>query len=116
MSLLQKSPEKKLRKFRNIGIEEAIKKAARFRRVMDTSGWTDYVELLTDYSKKAQKRKVLTRIDIANEATLAELRLLDHEIWFIEHFIKLIPRMFVDGLDKELKRIKQEEDRNAGNA
>ena len=113
MELLKTKPDKQIRKWRRINVDDAIKKAARFRRLKDSKGWADYVQLLNDYVDKAKKRKVATRLDIADERTLAELRMLDHEIWFIENFVKIIPTMFITGLDAEIKRIKKEEESNA---
>jgi len=113
VELLKTKPDKKIRKFRNIAIDDAIKKAARFRRLIDAKEWADYVQLLNDYVDKAKKRKLATRLDIADVQTLEQLRLLDHEIWFIENFIKIIPSMFNSGLDRQLELIKKEEESNA---
>lgn len=78
--------------------ELIIKRAAAMRKLTldPNSGWREYVELLEDYVSSCAKRKAVTALDNADEKTLYQLKLLDHEIWLIKTFILKIPEKMIN--------------------
>jgi len=105
-------PEKKIQKFRNMLIDDALAASARLKRISGDkySGWEDYVKLLEDYVDKVMKRKAIFRYDVATDAEIQEMKYLDREAWMIKNFIVKIPQIFVNGLEKRVETINKEEE------
>ena len=87
----------KMRKDMDKKREQIIQRAAAMRKLVgdNTSGWGDYVSLLEDYVSACKRRKAVTALDTADDKTLAQLKLLDHEVWLIETFILKIPAQMI---------------------
>ena len=113
--LFSKKSEEKLKRFMGQTKDEAIRKAARLKKLelSTASGWMDYIQLLNDYVERIKQRKRATRLDVATDAEIEQLKYLDHEAQFIETFIKMIPSLFVRNLDKALEIDKKAEKRDA---
>lgn len=82
--------------------EEAFKKVARFKRLIknEQSGWTQFVETLQDYIDKCYIRKLKTRLDIADDKTIEQLKLLDHEI-FTLLWVMEMPGQYIKNIEKK---------------
>jgi predicted nucleic acid-binding Zn-ribbon protein len=66
------------------------------------NGWEEFVSLLDDYIKKAQDRKLKTRLDLADEKTIEQLKLLDHEIYILT-WVKNMPGQFINMIEEGRK-------------
>ena len=78
----------------------------------ETTGWTEYVKLVDDYIDKCKKRKVVTALDIADDKTIYELKLMDHEV-FILTWLKKMPEQFIGNVEKKIEGQKKEEENAA---
>lgn len=73
------------------------------------SGWAEYIGLLDDYVNACVKRKAVTSLDRATDSEIENLKKLDHEVWFINNFIKVIPQKIFANEEAMLKTAQQEE-------
>lgn len=76
-----------------------VDRVPRLQHLTNSPGWADYVALLDDYLDACKKRKAITALDRADDKTIYELKLLDHEI-FILSWVKDMPAQFIDKVGK----------------
>jgi len=91
--------------------DELLRCAEEMRRLTLTpnSGWHEFIDILNKYVDAQMKHKALTALDRADEKTIYELKLIDHEIYLITQFIKKIPAKIFASEDDLIKKIEQEE-------
>jgi len=68
------------------------------------SGWKEFCDLIDDYIHKCEERKRITRLDVADEKTLEQLKFLDHECYILT-WVKNMPKQFINSVEE--KRSKQ---------
>jgi hypothetical protein len=68
----------------------------------ETSGWKEFCALLDDYIEKCRLRKEKTRLDLADEKTIEQLKLLDHEIYILT-WVKNMPMQFINMIEEARK-------------
>jgi hypothetical protein len=66
------------------------------------SGWKEFCLLIEDYIEKCRIRKDKTRLDLADDKTIEQLRLLDHEIYILTWMIKM-PEQFINMVEEGRK-------------
>ena len=96
--------------------EDDLIRAARLKKISldEFSGWLDLIELLDDYILAIRKRKDATLLDSADEKTLEQLKLLDHERSILE-WVKQIPQQFVNNLEARIKKEQEKENADSEN-
>lgn len=84
--------------------ELAFKRIARLKSMFysKSSGWQDFFDLLGDYIEACRKRKARIRLDIADQATIDFVRMLDREIYILE-FVRNIPMAYVDKVNNQVQ-------------
>jgi hypothetical protein len=88
--------------------ELAISRVPRLGHLIKSQGWVDYLALVDEYIEACKKRKAITAIDRADDKTIQELRLLDHEI-FILSWMKEIPGQFINKTNEMVRKDNAEE-------
>lgn len=73
------------------------------------SGWIEFMSILEEYARACMKRKALTTLDLATDKEIYELKLLDHEVYFINSFIKKIPSKIFSAEEDMLKRMRDDD-------
>lgn len=66
------------------------------------SGWKEFCALLDDYILKCRTRKDATRLDMADDKTIEQLKLLDHEIYILT-WVKNMPGQFINMVEEGRK-------------
>jgi len=81
--------------------DELISEAGRMKKLTLTpgSGWVEYCDIVRSYIKNCKVRKATTALDLADDKTIYELRLLDHEIFILEWALS-IPKRLMTNLEK----------------
>jgi hypothetical protein len=105
-NLFRKPDDEKIKKDMEKARDKIIRQSVALRQLEKSEGWSEYVSLLQDYVQACKRRKAVTALDTADDKTLAQLKLLDHEVWLIETFILKIPAQMI-GLEESSKE-KQE--------
>lgn len=92
-------------------LNEMLVKSAKLQALIKVknTGWEEFCGLLDDYIDKAMKRKAITALDRATDADIYQLKLLDHEIYFL-NFIKRIPEQFIGKIEAEIEKEKEKEE------
>lgn len=90
-------------------LDEMVRKAGMLVVLINKpgTGWKEFIAVLEDYLNACRKRKAITAIDRADDKTILELRLLDHEIYILS-WVKNIPEQFIN----KTESIKQKEDKD----
>jgi len=103
---LDKKLQEELERKRN----EIIQQAARLKKLIldKNTGWADYITLIKEYISAIKQRKVATRLDTIDDKSLAQLKLLDHEIETLTWAIA-IPQQFIIDLESAMATLAQEE-------
>jgi len=106
----KKKPDEQIRKEQEKALDVMLKRSARLKKLIskDEAGWLEFVDLLNNYIEASKKRKAVTALDLADEKTIYQLKLLDHEI-FILKFVMQMPTQFINKVEERLKQKKQEE-------
>ena len=107
-TLKARGHKKAIEKKRN----EIFRRAEEMRKLtlIPNSGWKEYIQLLDEYVAACKKRKALTALDSADDKEIYQLKLIDHEIYFVEQFIKIIPQKIFKN-EKEIEEaIKKEQE------
>ena len=109
--------DKKVKKFMGQSLDEAIKRSSRLKKIQihEFSGWVDFVQILDDYIKAVKDRKVKLRMDTITDEELQVSKWLDHEVWFLENYVKILISSFVEGLEKAVEKAQREEERKVKN-
>jgi hypothetical protein len=109
-NIFPKPNDEKIKKEMEKAREKVIRQATTLRKLVsnDRSGWNEYVSLLQDYVTACKRRKAVTALDTADDKTLAQLKLIDHEVWLINTFILHIPRMVFDQ-EKNIENMNKQE-------
>ena len=68
----------------------------------ETSGWKEFCALLDDYIEKCRERKDKTRLDLADDKTIEQLKLLDHEVYILT-WVKNMPMQFINTIEEARK-------------
>lgn len=91
-------------------LNEMLVKSAKLQSLIKAkdTGWEEFCELLDDYINKAMKRKAITALDVATDADIYQLKLLDHEIYFL-NYIQRIPESFINKIEAEVEKEKEKE-------
>jgi hypothetical protein len=89
---IKKDLEKK-----RLELDEMLRKSTMLKIFVNKpgTGWREFLGILDDYIDACKKRKAITAIDRADDKTIAELRLLDHEIYILS-WVKNIPDQFIN--------------------
>ena len=93
-------------------LDELLVRSAKLQKLVkaNDTGWKEYVALIDDYIDKCKRRKVVTALDIADDKTIYELKLIDHEV-FILTWLKKMPAQFIGNVEKKIEQeAKKEED------
>lgn len=107
-------PDSKIKKDLQKKRDKQIRDAAKLRRLIDpkgNSGWLFYYDLLDNYINACKKRKLLTPLDNADDKTIHQIKLLDHEIYIL-NWARQIPMQFINGLEKTLEEERKKEESN----
>jgi hypothetical protein len=101
---IKKDLEKK-----RIALDEMVRKSGMLGLLIQKpgTGWSEFIAVLDDYLDACKKRKAITAIDRADDKTILELRLLDHEIYILS-WVKNIPEQFIN----KTEEIKKSEAKN----
>lgn len=112
-SLFQKPTSEQIAKDMEKAREKIIRQASLLRQLVNNqkSGWSEYVALLQDYVTACKRRKAVTALDTADDKTLAQLKLLDHEVWLINNFILKIPDQIFEQ-EKKIDNANKEDERD----
>jgi hypothetical protein len=85
-------------------LDNMILRSASLKKLIisNWSGWAEFRKLISDYMEKCKKRKAITALDTADEKTIYELKLLDHEIYILSWVLR-IPEQFIDKTENAVK-------------
>lgn len=91
-------------------LEEMLVKSQSLERLikLNNTGWREFAGLLNDYIDKAKKRKAITALDMASDADIYQLKLLDHEIYILSWVLR-IPEQFIGKVEAEMKKNNERE-------
>ena len=108
---MRRKPPEVIKREREEQLNGWIKTAAKFRKLTmaEGTGWKEFCELLQNRLDACKKRKAITALDQADDKTIFQLKLLDHEI-YITSMILNIPKKFIINLEIELKKQKERAD------
>ena len=97
-------------------LNKMLRVASRLKKLSanEFSGWADYCLLLETYSNNLLEHKKRFDLSMASDEQIDMLRLYDRDIWLINNFIKKVPYLFIDNLESEIKRRKEEADMPGG--
>lgn len=106
---------KQIEAFRKKCLDEALEKVPRLKRLINKqdSGWPEFVEILNDYKEMLSKRKAITSLDTADDATITELKRCDHEKYILNFIIGSVEK-WTNKIEKRVldeKRRESEETR-----
>lgn len=92
--------------------EKLLARAQEMRKLTlaPNSGWTEFLSIIDEYVHACMKRKALTALDMATDAEIYQLKLLDHEIYFINSFIKKIPARIFSAEEDLIKKTRKQDD------
>lgn len=92
------------------GLNKMLRIAGRMKKLTEdkTSGWADFCLLLDDYVGSMLDHKKNFNLTMASDEQINMLKLHDRDIWLIKNYIQKIPRMFIDNLENEIKRRREE--------
>ena len=93
-------------------LNKMLKAAARLKRFSadNAVGWGDYCLLLETYVKNLMEHKKNFNFSQASDEQIYQMKLYDRDIWLINNFIKKIPSLFINNLDQEIKKRREEAD------
>lgn len=102
--------DKQIKMERQKWLNDMLPKATHLKKFVeaDEAGWKIFIALVDDYIDKCKKRKAITALDIADDATLKVLKELDHEV-FILNFMKSIPEKFIAKVENLVKEEREKE-------
>ena len=105
-----KSEERRFKVTQDKMRDDMIQRMARIKRLIHSkeTGWKDFFDLIDDYINACKKRKAHTRLDVADDKMIYQLKLLDHEI-FILDFVKSIPVRYIEKVENSIRREKGRE-------
>lgn len=103
--------EEQIKQDRQKALDEMLASSVKLKRLikLEASGWQEFCKLLLDYIDKCKKRKAITPLDRADEETIYQLKLLDHEIYILSFVLK-IPEQFIGKTERLVKEQQEEED------
>ena len=104
-----KKSEDQIKQERNKLLNEMLDKSVKLKTMINSnqSGWQEFILLIDEYIDKCKKRKAITALDMATDADLYQLKLLDHEV-FILSWIKQMPEQFINNIDNKVKQNQRE--------
>jgi len=91
-------------------LNKMLRVAGRLKKLdaSNESGWADYCLLLDNYIKNLLEYKKNFNISQATDEQIYQLKLYDRDIWLISNFIRKAPRLFVENLEAEIKKKREE--------
>ena len=97
-------------------LNKMLRVASRMKRLSEdkSSGWGDYCLLLNSYVENMLQYKKNFNLSMASDEQIDMLRLYDRDIWLIKNYIQKIPTLFIDNLESEIKKRKEEDDEPKG--
>ena len=100
-----KSTEEQIKKQRDEWLQQMLEASQKLGHLIhsDKSGWKEFCELIEDYMDKVKKRKAITALDVATDADIYQLKLLDHEL-FILSWIMKAPQQFINQTEAKIKK------------
>jgi hypothetical protein len=106
----EKLPIEELKEVERKAIDEAIKRAARLKKVSldNYSGWKDFCELLDNYVDTMLENKKKFNLSTASAEEIHRLSLYDRDVWLISNIIRKIPENFVLGIEQRVKKEEKE--------
>lgn len=98
-------------KERQKNLDDMIFRSTRLNKLIMSArtGWKEFSILINDYIDKCKKRKAITALDNADEKTIYELKLLDHEIYILSWVLK-IPEQFIGKTENAVKEFNKKEE------
>jgi hypothetical protein len=103
--------DEQIKKDRQAFLDDAVKRVANLKRFIlsDKSGWGEFCDIINDYILQCKKRKAVTALDIADDKTINELRLLDHGIYIMRMIVSM-PNQFINKIENMEQKAKEEEE------
>ena len=110
-SLFKKKPEQVIARELEAKREKLIAQAGKMAALVNDKSlcWAEYCAILDEYVDACRKRKAITALDRADDKTIEALKYIDHEIWFVQTFIKRIPEMIFEK-EKAMQEAAKRED------
>lgn len=106
----KKSTANQIRQEKEKRLNEMIERSSTLKRLIanDKAGWREFCSILSGYIDAIKKRKAVTALDRADEATIKELMLLDHEVYILK-FVLQMPQQFIDKTEGAVNQVNRED-------
>lgn len=91
-------------------LNKMLKVSSRLKRLSSdkVSGWGDFCILLENYVTSMLEHKKNFNLTMASDEQIQMLKLHDRDIWLINNFIKKIPYQFIENLEQEVRKRREE--------
>lgn len=95
-------------------LNKMLKEAGRLKKLQGdpNSGWIDFIRILDSYTDAMMDYKKNFNFSVASDEQIAVMKLHDRDIWLINNYIRKLPDLFVDNIEKlvaERKRIEDQQ-------
>ena len=105
----KKSTAEQIRQEKEKRLNEMVERSGVLKKLIanDRAGWSEFCNLVSGYIEAIKKRKAVTALDRADEATIKELILLDHEIYILK-FVLQMPQQFIEKTEGAVNQVNKE--------
>jgi len=106
----KKKVSEEIKKDRDRSLNEMMRRADELKKFVsdNRSGWSEFCVMLENYIESCKKRKAITALDMADQETIKQLMLLDHEV-FILSFVLKMPGQFIRNVEEKAEKANKED-------